>query len=291
MIRSSRFTKLSVVLLALLTSSALGLQPEHHPPTDKQRGIIYGDLWMQTSAEYVACCLQIYHLAGDQVELDVRQMHHDDHSQSPTTQTSTGNNLPSAVVMDLDETVLDNATLQSHLYLNGIDYSETEFNRFVTDNFDSIRLVPGAEEFIRRAESLGITVVYITNRAESIRGATVKTLAQWGVSTTGLESAESTRLLMQTSKDSAKKPRRDLVRAKYNVIAYFGDQLGDFSDEFALSPNTTAEGRVEDAYNYQALWGTRWFVLPNPVYGQWQMVLSGDPAQYLRRAKEDTDKN
>ena len=32
-----------------------------------------------------------------------------------------------------------------------------------------------------------------------------------------------------------------------------------------------------------AMWGRRWFILPNPVYGQWQGVLRGDPAQYLRR--------
>jgi acid phosphatase len=217
-------------------------------------------------------------------------LHDDDHARSSTTPTSIGNNLPPAVVMDLDETVLDNGTLQSHLYLNGINYSDPEFARFVSENYDTIRLVPGAKDFIHRTESLGVTVVYITNRMESIREATVKTLGQWDVNTAGLESADSGRLLMQTGKESAKKPRRDVVRAKYNVIAYFGDQLGDFSDEFAPSHDATAEARVEDAYKYHALWGSRWFVLPNPVYGQWQMVLHGEPAQYLRRAKEDADK-
>jgi len=36
------------------------------------------------------------------------------------------------------------------------------------------------------------------------------------------------------------------------------------------------------------MWGTRWFVLPNPVYGQWQQVLRGAPEQYLRRAASKT---
>ena len=49
------------------------------------------------------------------------------------------------------------------------------------------------------------------------------------------------RLLMQTGKESTKNScAATWVRAKYNVIAYFGDQLGDFSEEFALSQNATA---------------------------------------------------
>jgi acid phosphatase len=180
--------------------------------------------------------------------------------------------------------VLDNATFQTYLYDSGLNYSDDIFIKFVTDNRKSIRLVPGAKEFIDRAEALGVTVCYITNREESLRQATIETLAQWGVNVRGLDDAKGVRLLLAPHGESVKKPRRDMVRAKYHVLALFGDQLGDFSDEFAANHDNTAAARREAAYEYQSLWGTRWFVFPNPVYGQWQSVLRGDPEQYLRRS-------
>jgi acid phosphatase len=192
--------------------------------------------------------------------------------------------LPPAVIMDLDETVLDNATFQTFLYDSGQNYADDLFIKFVSDNRKSIRLVPGAKDFIDHAEALGVTVSYITNREEPLRQATIETLAQWGINVRGLDDPKGVRLLLAAHGESIKKPRRDLVRAKYHVLELFGDQLGDFSDEFAANHDNTAAARREAAYEYRALWGTRWFVFPNPVYGQWQSVLRGESEQYLRRA-------
>jgi predicted secreted acid phosphatase len=71
---STRFARTSLVLAAaLLSCTALGWQ-RVTAPTELQRGLLYADLWMQTSAEYVACCLQTYHLAGDIIEQDIKQL-------------------------------------------------------------------------------------------------------------------------------------------------------------------------------------------------------------------------
>jgi acid phosphatase len=281
MIFAARFWRVSSIAgIALVTFTALGWQ-EAPRPTELQRGLLYADLWVQTSAEYVACCLQTYKLAGDQVEQLLKQYHEAENKVSPAQRA-----LPPAVVMDLDETVLDNGTFQSYLYDTGQNYTDDVWNSFISEHWASIRLLPGAKEFIARAEALGITVVYITNREEVLRQSTIKTLNQWGVNTEGLDDAATLRLVVQKHGESLKKPRRDLVRAKYSVLAYFGDQLGDFSDEFAPNHDNTAEARREAAYEYRRLWGTRWFVLPNPVYGQYQQVLRGDAAQYLRRAEK-----
>jgi 5'-nucleotidase (lipoprotein e(P4) family) len=278
----SRFSRISLAAcLALLSCTALGWQ-RSAVPTDLQRGLLYADLWMQTSAEYVACCLQTYHLAGDIVEQDLRQLRASE-SVQPLEKHQ-----PPAIIMDLDETVLDNSTFQTYLFESGQDYSDPAFTKFVSDYRLSICLVPGAKEFIDRVESLGITVSYITNREEVLRQATIDSLAQSGVNVKGLDDPTGLRLLPQRHGESIKKPRRDLVRAKYHVLAYFGDQLGDFSDEFTANNGNTAAARVElAAGKYRELWGTRWFVLPNPVYGQWQVVLlkAGNPQQFLRRAK------
>jgi len=276
----SRFS--AVALFALLSCTALGWQ-RAAGPTELQRGLLYADLWVQTSAEYVACCLQTYHLAGDIIEQDLKQLR-----LSESAQPVEKRGLPPAIIMDLDETVLDNSTFQTYLYESGQDYSDPVYNKFVSDYRLSIRLVPGAKDFIDRVESLGIMVAYITNREEVLRQATIESLAQGGANVKGLDDATGLRLLTQKHGESIKKPRRDLVRAKYHVLAYFGDQLGDFSDEFTANNGNTAAARVDlAAGKYRELWGTRWFVLPNPVYGQWQVVLlkAGNPQQFLRRAK------
>jgi 5'-nucleotidase (lipoprotein e(P4) family) len=270
-----------VSIFGALTAAALGWQAAPHP-TDLQRGLLYSDLWVQSSGEYVACCLQTYQMATEQVKRDLDQFRAEQNKLPPEERSK-----PPAVVMDLDETVLDNGTYQTYLYDSGQNYSDDNWNKFIAEHWESIRLLPGAKEFIARAESLGITVTYITNREEPLREATIKTMKQWGVNTEGMDDPESLRLITQKHGESIKKPRRDLVRAKYNVLAYFGDQLGDFSDEFAPNHDNTAGARREAVYEYQALWGTRWFVLPNPVYGQWQQVLRGaDPEHFLRRAEK-----
>ena len=262
----------------MLIATAFGVQSQNQP-TELQRGLLYADLWVQTSAEYVACCLQTYQLAAEHLEHEMARLHAEQARQAADLPT-----LPPAVIMDLDETVLDNATFQTYLYDSGQNYSDDVFIKFVSDNRKSIRLVPGAKDFIDQAEALGVTVSYITNREEPLRQATIETLAQWGVNVRGLDDPKGVRLLLAAHGESIKKPRRDLVRAKYHVLALFGDQLGDFSDEFAANHDNTAAARREAAYEYRALWGTRWFVFPNPVYGQWQSVLRGEPEQYLRRA-------
>jgi 5'-nucleotidase (lipoprotein e(P4) family) len=263
--------------IALAAVCALGWQ-RGMQPTPQQAHTLGADLWMQTSGEYVACCLQTYRLAGDAVEKMAKDLELADASVEQALRGP-----PPAVIMDLDETVLDNATYQSYLYLTGQDFTAENFCDFVSNQHDSIRIVPGAKQFIERVEGLGLAVVYITDRPDKIRQATVDTLAQWGINTGGLEDTKSLRLLMSNGEPS-KTSRRDAVRAKYRILALVGDQLGDFSDEFNPKEGT-AEARREAVIEARKMWGSKWFILPQPVYGQWQRVLTGEPEQYLRRAK------
>jgi predicted secreted acid phosphatase len=93
--------------------------------------------------------LQTYKLAGDAIERNVRQSR----AEEITLAAESRNQSP-AVIMDLDETVLDNATFQTYLYDIGENYSGELWSRFVTDHHKSIRLVPGAKVFI---EPSGVT--------------------------------------------------------------------------------------------------------------------------------------
>ena len=278
----SRFTIItSIVVAGLLISAALGLQKQS-APTPLQNELLFADLWVQTSAEYYACCWQTYRWATETIEQDLKQLH-----AGAADGAAEKHDPPPAVIMDLDETVLDNGAFQTYLYDNGQNYSDDAFIKFNIDHPESVKLVPGAKEFIERAEAMGIMVSYITNREEPLRDATIESLRLNGINVKGLDDPSTLRLLLAQHGLSVKKPRRDMVRAKYQVLAYFGDQLGDFSDEFAATPGNTAAARLDLAETkYRDQWGTRWFVLPNPVYGQYQIVLlrGGNPEQYLRRA-------
>ncbi len=272
----------SILLLVSLVG-AVGFQKKP-APTPQQRGLLYADLWVQTSAEYAACCRQTYRYAGDVVARELARIVAGESKLAPEFR-----GLPPAVILDLDETVLDNGTYQSFLYDSGQDHSAELFSRFVVENKASIRLVPGAKDFIARAHKAGATVIFITNRAEEIRAGTIETLAQWGIDTTGLADPKSLRLLMKRG-ESSKTSRRDQVRAKYRILALVGDQLGDFSDEFEAVDDNTIAARLETVEEYDQEFGRRWFMLPNPVYGDWTYVLRGDAEEHLRRAGTQPDR-
>lgn len=285
-----RFSRLGFfTMVTLVAVSALGWQKDKPQPTELQTRSLYAALWMQTSGEYVACCLQTYRIAGDQIERNLKELQAREIGL-PAEQRGK----PPAVVMDLDETVLDNAVYQTYLYDSGLDFTEPDFTKFTTDHRTSIRIVPGAKEFIARMDALGVTVAYVTDRVEESRQATIESMALGGINTAGLDDAEGVRLILKHGEHD-KVSRRAKVLAKHQVIGFVGDQLGDFSDEFTpkdktMEPRKAAEFRREAVYAARGRFGIDWFVLPQPVYGSWQRLLKGtgnpaEAAQYLRRAQ------
>jgi len=79
---SSRFARVAIVVaLGFVCSAAVGLQKQAEP-TPQQRGLLFADLWVQTSGEYIACCLQTYQLAGDQVEREFTKLQAEEHKVS-----------------------------------------------------------------------------------------------------------------------------------------------------------------------------------------------------------------
>lgn len=236
-----------------------------------------GNLYMQTAAEYRACCLQIYACAEQRLAtiLQAGQLAF----RKP------------AVVMDLDETVLDNSAFESFLHQNGLEYSEALWKKYEKDHSDEVNLVPGAKDFIVNAEKKGVTIVYLSNRSEQNRQATIQALARLGINTANINE----RLLLQQEGESSNKAaRREQAALRFNVLLHIGDNLRDFSEEFAVlklrsqaGPVTLTDierrfARVDSA---QAHWGVDWFILPNPVYGEWEKLLGDSPVLKLRPTK------
>ncbi|MFM2479239.1 5'-nucleotidase, lipoprotein e(P4) family [Celerinatantimonas sp. MCCC 1A17872] len=199
-------------------------------------------VWMQRSAEYRALCYQAFNVASDQLKKELSS----DHSK------------PLAVVVDIDETVLNNLPYQAWLIGKNQGYSSKTWQQWVKQS--KATAIPGAVSFLNFASEHGVQVFYITNRAEKVREATLTNLKQLG-----FPNVVNSHLLMKST-SSDKEPRRNQVRSHYDIALYMGDNLGDFSDKFDAK---SMEQRQQLADQYRPQWGTKYIVLPNPIYGTW----------------------
>jgi predicted secreted acid phosphatase len=96
-----------IILTCLLSTSSLATEPV--PPND----MLNAEVWMQTAIEYRANCLTIYALA--KIRLDEALA---DKNWTAYDQTGDYLNLPPAVILDLDETALDNSPYEASLVVN-----------------------------------------------------------------------------------------------------------------------------------------------------------------------------
>ena len=194
------------------------------PNANPQAGALYADLWMETSAEYYALCVETYQAAGRQLEPRLRE-------HRPTADAR-----PLAVVLDLDETVIDNTGYQALLYRRRERFAESSWTEWVRAQAESgpARCVPGACEFLAEMEKRGVAAVFVSNRGETTRPYTARTLERLGIPTAGLDDPVRKRLWLATRTQS-KEERRRAVAEAFQILAYFGDNLADFAGEFEAS--------------------------------------------------------
>jgi acid phosphatase len=239
-------------------------------PSPQER-LLYANLYMQTAAEYEAVCLQTYNWASENLRAKVAALQKE------------GN--PPAVVMDLDETVMDNGGYQSFLYREKPAASAALWDVWEVEFPHEVGLVPGAKAFIEEAGRLGVSVVYITNRQDRNKERTIASLVHLGLPVEGIED----RLMLLTDTGD-KTPRRTQAAALFRVVMYVGDNLRDFSDEFAAPSSYASDAdrlkaladRKEKVRAQADRWGDDWIVLPNPVYGEWMKPLGPEPERLLR---------
>lgn len=190
-------------------------------------------LWMQSSAEYRASAMQTYAIATQLLDTALRE---------PSSR-------PRAVILDLDETVLDNSRFAARMIAAGKPFSfGSDWSAWVSESASDA--VPGAREFLVYAKSRGVTPVYITNRTTDMESATRANLQRLGVPL-----AADTLLMRAMNGPTDKTARRNDVASRYEVLFLLGDDVNDFTPRATLT---------EDAP-----WGTRWLMLPNPMYGSW----------------------
>ena len=192
--------------------------------------------WMTKSREYKAVCLQTYANAWEKV--------------AGAAKKQKG---PWAIVMDLDETVLDNSGYQRRLEASGKGHSQEAWEKWVVE--EKAGLVPGAKEFIAKVRKLPrARIIFISNRYARNAAFTKANVKKLGLA------ADNDIFLLRKEKADTKTIRQNEVlqgtgrmaaHGAHRVLAWFGDAAHDFPNDPKLK------------------WGTQKFMLPNPVYGDW----------------------
>ncbi len=216
---------------------------------------------MQTSVEYRMVCESIYRAAG--VALDAALA--DRGWSAAVEQAGDAAALPPAVILDLDETVLDNSRFEGEQALRRQPYEKALWTEWVA--LRKAGLVPGAKAFLERARARGVAVFFVTNRSAAEEADTVANLSSLGIDGT----PDTVLCLGENGWSSDKTARRQLVAGTHRIALLVGDDLGDF-----IPARRPLEQRAAEAELHAAWWGTRWFVLPNPMYGSWERALLGN---------------
>ena len=189
--------------------------------------------WVVQSDEYKMLCNQIYHIAKEKLRKIV--LTDDRHPNQ-------------AVIMDLDETILDNSQYQVEIFEKGETFNIDSWAKWV--NRADADLVPGAKEYIDLVRQLGVQLIFISNRMDERLESTKVNMKKLGV-----YHDDDIYLLRLDKKDKKNIRRNEVFKGTnrmsaygpFEVIMYLGDAMGDFE---------------KTKFNNN-------FIFPNPMYGKW----------------------
>ena len=245
-------------------------------------------LWVQRSAEYQANAISLYRAAADHLDAALKEANWDALVPAEREATAPLPGLKPAVILDIDETVLDNSPYQARLVANGLEYDEATWDQWVAEK--KAKPVPGVLEFARAAEARGVTLLYLSNRAVHLKEATLANLRAEGlpVKDDSVFLGLGTHVEGCEQHGSEKRCRRRLAGREYRVLMQFGDQLGDFVEITANTP----EARAALLEEYGDWFGERWWMLANPTYGSWEPAVFNnawsEPREQRRRLKRES---
>jgi len=192
--------------------------------------------WITNSSEYKILCEQTYKNAWDNLSSTLKNA-----------------NINSAIIMDLDETVLDNSKYQIGLVEKNESYNPDSWSLWV--NKKEAYLVPGAKEFIDSVRTTDVRIIFLSNRMAKNETPTIENMKSLNIY------QDDDIFMLRIDKPDKKHIRRAEVfngtgRMKnigpMKVLAYFGDAKHDFPDS-----------------NNEYIFGKNMFMFPNPMYGKW----------------------
>ncbi len=237
----------SIIFLALALSVLLGCERKTEQSSSSQDQLINAVLWYQHAEEMEAIYHQSFNWARYILEQKMNKKQED---------------RDYAVIVDIDETMLDNSPYEAWCILNNESYSSESWKEWTSQA--SADALPGAVAFSRFADSLGVDVFYISNRHIDETDATLKNLKKEGFAFANREHL----LLKDTT--SNKDPRRNIVRNTHEIILLMGDNLGDFDHIFDHRENQSG---LKNVRAMKEKFGFQFIVLPNPMYGKWERAI------------------
>jgi len=208
-----------------------------------QDHLMYATIWFQRSPEMKALYYQGYNLAGLRLSEFVKQ------------KTAK----PKAVVVDIDETMLDNSPFEVQEIMDSKGYTSESWKHWTS--LAKAKALPGAMEFTRFCDSLGVQVFYISNRKVDEVDVTIKNLDSLGFAFARKEN------MIFKEDVSSKKSRRDKLSERFEIVMLIGDNLNDLSEVFE---NRGVDWGVSVVEQNKSEFGNRFIVLPNPMYGDWE---------------------
>lgn len=210
-------------------------------------------LYMQKAAEYRALCLQAFNWAKMTLEMDEKTKKKLPKSERKMTR---------AVVVDIDETMLDNSPAQAAGIKNNKSFNLPDW--YAWGEMRKAKAIPGAVDFANYAKSKGVRIFYVSNRDEVQKQATIDNLKSVGFPDISAEN------VILRDKESTKEPRRLAIAQKYRTVILMGDNLNDFADVFERK---SVQDRFAEVDKVKNLWGNKFIVLPNAMYGDWENAL------------------
>jgi acid phosphatase len=261
--RMMSFRSIVVMVLALTGTACTTSQVVHDPHRDR------GLLWVKHAAEYRALTMQVYQAATLALPGFV-----DDRSWTVVPGNPDSRDLPPAVILDVDETVVSNVDFQLNF-----EPPVTQLKIDTWNRENEATPVPGVADFVRAARSAGVSVFFVTNRpCEQVaslpgecpyRDTIIADLGELGIET----DPEFVLLSNERGWNREKLPRRQHIAETHRVIMLIGDDLGDFVPcvrTKTYPPCTepaTAASRQQLVADHAHLWGNGFYVLPNPMHG------------------------
>lgn len=226
--------------------------------TPRWRGLD-ANLYMQSSAEYRACCLQAFAWAAANCQQKLKTM--------PEGRR------PPAVILDLDETVLDNGGFQADQIRAGWAFDPERWKTWESEGGPRVNLIPGALSFIQQLRQWGIQPVYVTNRNQQSHAQTMAILKRFGI-----DVPDDLLLCADAATGSNKTSRRQKIQERFEVLVHIGDNLRDFDEQFRFPPQADEQSllqRKQQVDQAADMLGSVWIILPNPAYGEWNKPLTG----------------
>ncbi|MGC7560728.1 5'-nucleotidase, lipoprotein e(P4) family [Pasteurella sp. PK-2025] len=232
-----------VLLAACSNQQALEQAKEQANQAQLQQQAVLGLVWTQQSGEYAALAHQAFNTAKMAF----------DHAKAAKGKKK-------AVVVDLDETMIDNSAYAGWQVKTGQDFTPETWTKWVDARQSAA--IPGAVAFSNYVNANGGTVFFVSNRRDDVEKAgTVDDMKRLGF--TGV--SEKT-LLLKKDKSNKSVRFKQVEAMGYDIVLFVGDNLNDFGDSTYKKSN--AERRMFVAEN-SLKFGKKFIILPNDNYGDW----------------------